>query len=484
MVLLAVACLGLAAGIFAQGVDPTYAPAAAKDARLDHGYFVPVENGKLLALFIYNNFTERALVPGSTRTAASIPHSTAPAATSPLPPSQSDPDGKYVIAGGNSTASGAKLIRVNTDGTTDATLTNPFTGVAGAFEARVFAVGPDEKIYASVSAGSSQTLYRLNSDGSIDNAFAPVVFNLGTSAPITRISALADGGVPGPWEAPKLRDAFPDQYGRPREDADWNSPALTNPGDPFNGPIITAAVPQADGKVVIAGQFQTVNGLSRAYVARLNPDSGVDSAVVSGLDWGAPQFPTLLKQSDGNLIIHSTFFRDSHSFRRLNGSDLSIDGSYISLFAFAEGMTINSLDQVTYVSSDELKRLNTDGSPDLSFHFGLPIPSSVIAAALQSDGKSIAAGNFKYMNGTVQPSIARINAGGTRDASFVTGTGFLRFANITPPTKLAVQPDGKVLAFGSAFDSYNGAARAGLVRLNTDGSLDAPFAPTVSGSTR
>jgi uncharacterized delta-60 repeat protein len=479
VVLLAAACLGLAAGIFAQGVDPAYSPAAAEDALLDHGYFVPVENGKLLALFIYNNFTTRALVRINTDGSIDSTFNCAGCSFS-VTTMALQPDGKYVIAGGNSTASGAKLIRVNTDGTTDATLTNPFTGVAGAFEARVFAVGPDGKIYASVSAGSSQTLYRLNSDGSIDNAFASIVFNLGPTPPINQISVLADGKI--------LVLGKHQSYGMlfrintdGTKDTDWNSPALTNPGDPFNGPIITAAVPQPDGKVVIGGQFQTVNGLSRAYIARLNPDSGVDSAVVSGLPWGSPQFPTLLKQSDGKLILHSTFFMDSHSFRRLNGSDLSIDSSYVSPFASPDGMTINSLDQVTYVSSDELKRLNTDGSPDLSFHFGLPIPSSVIAVALQSDGKSIVAGNFKYINGTVQPSIARINTNGTRDASFVTGTGFLRFANVSPPTKLAVQPDGKVVAFGDNFDSYNGVARSRLVRLNTDGSLDAPFAPTVSG---
>jgi uncharacterized delta-60 repeat protein len=55
------------------------------------------------------------------------------------------------------------------------------------------------------------------------------------------------------------------------------------------------------------------------------------------------------------------------------------------------------------------------------------------------------------------------------------GTGVGGYPHVT-----ALQPDGKILV-GGYFDSFNGAARGGVLRLNADGSLDPTFAPTGSG---
>ncbi|RZL04713.1 MAG: hypothetical protein EOO62_20665, partial [Hymenobacter sp.] len=48
------------------------------------------------------------------------------------------------------------------------------------------------------------------------------------------------------------------------------------------------------------------------------------------------------------------------------------------------------------------------------------------------------------------------------------------------PHVVALQPDGKILV-GGYFDTFNGVARGGVLRLNADGSLDPTFAPTGSG---
>ena len=108
-------------------------------------------------------------------------------------------------------------------------------------------------------------------------------------------------------------------------------------------------------------------------------------------------------------------------------------------------------------------------------------PATVTAAALQGDGKAIAAGQFKYLNGTLQQTIGRLNTDGSLDGSFVVGTGFSEFGN--PPTisKVAIQPDGKVLVLGN-FTDYNGASQPRLARLNTDGTLDTSFTPTVGAN--
>lgn len=91
----------------------------------------------------------------------------------------------------------------------------------------------------------------------------------------------------------------------------------------------------------------------------------------------------------------------------------------------------------------------------------------VYAIAIQSDGKILAVGGFTTYNGNTANSIVRINTNGTIDGTFVTGTGFDNYA-----TYVLIQSDGKILV-GGQFGSYNGTTSSGLIRLNTDGSVDA-----------
>lgn len=99
-------------------------------------------------------------------------------------------------------------------------------------------------------------------------------------------------------------------------------------------------------------------------------------------------------------------------------------------------------------------------------------PAGVAALAEQTDGKIIVSGDFDKINGAARNRIGRLKVDGSVDVNFNPGSGF-----DVAPTTLAVQTDGKILAGGS-FSSYNGAARANLVRINSDGSLDAGFAAT------
>src|SRR6266567_3978897 len=57
----------------------------------------------------------------------------------------------------------------------------------------------------------------------------------------------------------------------------------------------------------------------------------------------------------------------------------------------------------------------------------------------------------------------------------------LKLASGATVTALAVQNDGKIIIAGT-FESVNDVPRAGLARLNSDGSLDANWNPSVSFS--
>src|SRR5687768_5008669 len=104
---------------------------------------------------------------------------------------------------------------------------------------------------------------------------------------------------------------------------------------------------------------------------------------------------------------------------------------------------------------------------------------SVKCIVEQPDGKIICGGLFTSYNGVARAKIVRINVDGGLDTGFVVGTGFSG-ASWTVNC-LALQTDGKILV-GGFFNSYNGTTLHGLARLNTNGSIDSSFT-TFTGMT-
>ena len=141
------------------------------------------------------------------------------------------------------------------------------------------------------------------------------------------------------------------------------------------------------------------------------------------------------------------------------------------------------------LTRQEVLRLNADGSADASFNAGT-------GAALangdgygqdylpQSDGKVLVTGRFDSFNGVAVGGIVRLNATGRVDASFRTGTGIgLPSDAVTYGTALAAQADGKVL-LGGTFSTFDGQPAYGLVRLGTDGRPDPGFTSALAANSR
>lgn len=114
------------------------------------------------------------------------------------------------------------------------------------------------------------------------------------------------------------------------------------------------------------------------------------------------------------------------------------------------------------------------GANDNWFLMGDGFNNSVLAIAVQpGDDKIIAAGWFTAYDNTVANSIVRLNANGTLDNSFNSGTGF----EGGTPKVLQIQDDGKILVAGY-IQSYNNVSVGPLIRINSDGSLDNTFQST------
>jgi len=203
------------------------------------------------------------------------------------------------------------------------------------------------------------------------------------------------------------------------------------PGSGFNATVNAIAL-QADGKIFVGGWFNSYNGVTENYLIRLNANGTKDATFNTGTGFNAVVRATAL-QTDGKILVGG-------SFTSYNG-----------------------------VTENHLIRLNADGTKDATFSTGTGFNAIVFAIALQADGKILVGGFFTAYNGVTENHLIRLNADGTKDATFNTGTGFNAFVRAIVP-----QADGKILV-GGGFNSYNGVTENRIIRLNADGTKDATF---------
>ena len=122
--------------------------------------------------------------------------------------------------------------------------------------------------------------------------------------------------------------------------------------------------------------------------------------------------------------------------------------------------------------ANQVLRLNADGSVDPAFSSNAIADDIIGWITVQPDGKILLAGPFRHLSGAARQFMARLLPSGEADNSFSPPA-----LNTGLATSPLVQPDGRILIAGS-FTQVNGTARARIVRLNSDGSLDASFAPS------
>ncbi len=115
------------------------------------------------------------------------------------------------------------------------------------------------------------------------------------------------------------------------------------------------------------------------------------------------------------------------------------------------------------------------GDVDLSFNAGVItsqfFQDRLTAIAVQPDGKILIGGLFNIVAGVPRNGLARLNADGSVDTGFVPPP--FSQSDLVNPYKIVVLPDGKILVAGYGFRISN--IIYSLIRLNSNGSLDAAF---------
>lgn len=121
-------------------------------------------------------------------------------------------------------------------------------------------------------------------------------------------------------------------------------------------------------------------------------------------------------------------------------------------------------------------RLLANGQPDPAFTSAPGGDGTVNAIAVQADAKIVVGGTFTTFNGVLFRNLARLNPDGKSDPTFVLGSGVDAQVNA-----IAIQADGRILV-GGAFQNFQGLARPYLLRLNSNGAIDATFSPGLNGT--
>ena len=259
-----------------------------------------------------------------------------------------------------------------------------------------------------------------------------------------------------------------------------------DPGNGANGPIYSMAL-KDDGRILIGGDFSMYNGIGMNNIAVLNGDGTLESAFNPGTGTD-PYVRSVALNANGGVILSGDF----STYDGANAAHIAqanSDGSFDGVFNFNLGSGPNSLVYQVKVQNDRkilvgglfsmfngvakggINRLNSDGTLDVTFDAGPGTNDMVFAIAIQSDGKIIIGGQFITYNGVSRNGIARLNSDGSLDTSFNPGSG----VNGTVYS-IALQSDGKIIIAGN-FTSYNGTERNRIARLNTNGSVDGAFDP-------
>ncbi|MEP7339870.1 MAG: putative Ig domain-containing protein, partial [Acidobacteriota bacterium] len=278
--------------------------------------------------------------------------------------------------------------------------------------------------------------------------------------------------------------------------------------------IAYALALQADGKLIAAGSSRSSTSIEQFALVRYNANGTLDTGfgaggkVTTNRSTGGVARAIVIR-SDGKIIIGGTYNQSSCcknfvlGYFNSNGSldtsagtggfvetDFSQDEAIQALVLQPDGKLVaigHSGSSITYFFA--LARYNSDGSLDTSFGTGGKVLTDIsggtidqaYAAALQPDGKIVAAGYTSNNFGTASFALARYNGNGSPDTGFGTnGQLTTPFTGGSVVYGVAAQLDGKLVAAGYTTNAASGYDFA-LARYNSNGSLDTAFGPNDNG---
>ncbi|MDR3459471.1 MAG: immunoglobulin domain-containing protein [Verrucomicrobiae bacterium] len=347
------------------------------------------------------------------------------------------PNGQLLIAGNFTSINSQsryRLARLYADGTLDPVFLNGQSGPSGTVNALVLQSDGHILIAGNFSAVNGTTrpgVARLNPNGTLDGSFVPTNYPQTTYATAVQSDNKVIVGGAG-------------FIFRLNADGTMDSTFV----QAVSQPTVYAIAVQPDGKILIGGAFSTFIGTTRNNLARLNTDGTVDGTFLNNLTGASSNVRCIQVQSDGKVLIGGDFTTVNGTGRyhvarltsagildtgfapgNISGNSvyamaLQPDNSIVIGGSFSDYYYNNGLTSYSY----NIARLYPDGSMDNTFYCPNNYFSTTYALGLQSDGGILAGGNFTYSS--TNRYLARV------------------YGNLYPP-EFTLQPTNRAVAVGT-----------------------------------
>ncbi|WP_183906784.1 T9SS type A sorting domain-containing protein [Rufibacter immobilis] len=381
-------------------------------------------------------------------------------------------DRKLIISGlfthYNGVARGS-VARLNTDGTLDLSFGSEIGANDIVYSA---AMQKDGKIilvgnFTKFNSSSFNRIIRLNEDGTIDHTFTP---EKGSDNEIESVLVLPDeriviGGKFNTYNGIKTshiailskNGSLQNTFSGLTETLPYSLANLTYL---FSSVKTTAYL--NNGRVLIGGLFNGINGHNYSRLAFLLPDGSID---------------TTFNKGSGINGAHFSYY-DLNEYKRH-------EQSYVFKTIVLPDKKLLAVGNFTGYNGSarrSIVRINEDGSIDYSFNPEAGIEGystghleiGAHTVAVQVNGKILVAGGFTHTNGNPTSYLTRLNTDGSHDPSLslpLGGGGYI--LTILP------FPDGKILAGG--FVMPKEAPFYSIAKLHADGKVDNTFKQIISG---
>lgn len=307
----------------------------------------------------------------------------------------------------------------------------------------------DGKVYVggkfnTIGGSAYKSLARLNSDGTLDTGFTPVITTNNSSGVLT-ICQTADGKI---YVAGALVTAGGTTTSLFRLNSDGTYDSTFSASTYFLSGTIQTIMQASNGLIYVGGFFSFAgNTHPQKNLMRLSSSGVLDTAYTPAIDTNASVYTMLESTAAGYIFVAGIIAAfNSVTVKNMVAID-STTGAYVT----------------TYTSPAFNER--------------------VLKLILTSTNSIYASGLFSSIDGgtTVCRSIARMDQFGVVDSSF---TPFTIFTDSVE--NLLEVASGKIYFINSQFQIASGVTQYHMGRLNSDGTLDTayrpPFVTTVIGN--
>jgi uncharacterized delta-60 repeat protein len=379
-------------------------------------------------------------------------------------------DGKILVAGAFTTIGGGGtgsttrryLARLNIDGSVDSTFNPDPNGTVFALALQPngqILAGGDFTTFAAGAVNRSK-IARLNSNGSVDGAFDP-----GANNTVFTLAVQDDGKILAGGDFTQLGGGGTGSTTR-NHLARINSNGTLDTFNPGANARVWTLVLQPDGQILAGGYFTMLGGggtgsTPRSGVGRLSAAGVVDAGFNPSANSAVY---ALAVQADGRILLGGDFTgvgptSRSHIARVTAGGALDTgfnpgaNGAVRSLLVQPDGSTVVG-GQFSMLGGglgttprNRIGRLHIDGSVDGAFDPGADV--DIVALGVQSDGKLLVGGYFTMLGGgtgtTARSHLGRLYPDGTLEINFSAAVANVFHTGDAAVASTALQPDGHVV---------------------------------------